>query len=96
MVFPIYQSWAGLSSVPSGWLTYGNASDTIITYHANHITLTTTGNVASNPYTAALYTNYSFSAPVSLYSDMQFYDNNPGGDENAVGFYSSTPATHQA
>ena len=54
MVFPVYQSWAGLSSVPSGWLTYGNASDTIITYHSTHITLTTTGNAVNNPYTAVL------------------------------------------
>lgn len=96
MVFPLYQSWAGLSSLPSGWTAYGNVSDTIVTYHSNHITLTTTGNANSNPYVADIYHPYDFSVPASLYSNMVMYENNPSGDEQQVGFLPSADIPTQS
>lgn len=88
MVFLLYQSWAGLSSLPNGWHAYGNSSDTIVSYYPNHINLRTTGDGdggANAPYTADIYTNFTLRFPVSLYSYMDFYMYNLYGNENQFG-----------
>nr|ACD75426.1 AMDV3_2 [uncultured virus] len=89
-VFNFYQSWAGLSSLPSGWNAYGNSSDTIVTYYSNHINLRSTGDAVNNPYVAEIYKNYTPAFPISLYSYMDFYMSNPGGDQNEFGLMQSS------